>query len=145
MSSFNHVSLLGNIAADPELRYTSGGTPVANFSLATNERGPVDKVTGERKQNTNFHKIVCWGKLGETCAEYLSKGRQVLVEGRIQYRSYTDKEGIMRKVAEIIAKNVQFLGGPKKVENEPAAAEDLASDDAPESSTVPESPAEEIK
>jgi single-strand DNA-binding protein len=130
MSSYNKVTLLGNLASDPELRFTSGGTPVSNFNLATNERGAVDKDSGERKTNTNFHKIVAWGKLGETCSEFLSKGRQVLVEGRIQYRTYEDKDGIKRKIAEIVARNVQFLGAPKKAD-EPS---EMSSDDSPEES-----------
>lgn len=126
MSSFNKTVILGNLAGDPELRYTSGGTPVANFSVATNERGSVDKASGERKQVTNFHRIIAWGKLGETCAQYLSKGRQVLVEGRLQYRTFEDKEGISRKVAEIVANTVQFLGGPRKDAAEPTEAADEA-------------------
>lgn len=129
MSSHNRVTILGNLANDPELRYTSGGTSVANFSVATNERGSLDKDTGERKQVANFHKIIAWGKLGESCAQYLSKGRQVLVEGRLQYRTFEDKEGITRKVAEIVARGVQFLGGPRKNEEEPTEI----NDDAPES------------
>jgi len=125
---FNRVTLLGNLGGDPELRYTSGGTPVSNFSVATNEHAGKDEKTGERKQITNFHRIVAWGKLGETCAQYLNKGRQVLVEGRIQYRTFQDKEGNDRHVTEIVASRVQFLGGPRKDASEPeeAAGEDSA-------------------
>jgi single-strand DNA-binding protein len=116
MSFINHVTLLGNLASDPEMRYTSGGTQVASFTLATNEQGSVDKETGERKKNTNFHRIVVWGKLAESVSTYLKKGRQVLVEGRIQYRNYEDKEGVKRKSTEIVSRNVQFLGSPQKAE-----------------------------
>jgi single-strand DNA-binding protein len=120
---FNRVTILGNLGNDPELRFTSGGTPVANFSVATNEHAGTDKESGEKKQITNFHRIVAWGKLGETCAQYLNKGRQVLIEGRIQYRSFDDKEGAKRNVTEIVASRVQFLGGPRKESSEEATSE----------------------
>ena len=81
-----------------------------------------DEKTGERKQITNFHRIVTWGKLAETCAQYLNKGRQVLVEGRIQYRQFKDKDGNDRNVTEIVAQRVQFLGGPRKEASEPEEA-----------------------
>lgn len=116
MSFVNHVTLLGNLANDPEVRFTSGGVQVATFNLATNEQGAIDQETGERRKNTNFHRIVVWGKLAEVCAEYLSKGRQVLVEGRIQYRRYEDKEGVSRSSTEVVSRNIQFLGGPRKEE-----------------------------
>ena len=132
---FNRVTILGNLGNDPELRFTSGGTPVANFSVATNEHAGTDKESGEKKQITNFHRIVAWGKLGETCAQYLNKGRQVLIEGRIQYRSFDDKEGAKRNVTEIVASRVQFLGGPRKESSEEASDAPVAT----ETSDVPTS------
>ena len=122
MSFVNHVTLLGNLANDPEMRYTSGGTPVTTFTLATNEPGSKDD-SGERRSYPNFHRIVVWGKLAEACSQHLSKGRQVMLEGRIQYRSYEDKQGVSRKSTEIVSRNVQFLGGPRKDANSTDIAE----------------------
>lgn len=106
----NKVLLLGRLGADPEVRYTPSGAAVANFNLATNESW-TDKE-GQKQERTEWHRIVVWGKLGELCGQYLTKGRQAFVEGRIQTRDWTDKEGNKRYTTEIIAQNVQFLGGP---------------------------------
>ncbi|MCB0406348.1 MAG: single-stranded DNA-binding protein [Bdellovibrionales bacterium] len=106
----NKVILIGRLGADPEVRYTSGGSAVANFNLATNESW-MDKE-GQKKERTEWHRVVVWGKLGELCGQYLSKGRQAFVEGRLQTRDWQDKDGNKRYTTEIVAQNIQFLGGP---------------------------------
>ncbi len=101
----NHVVLIGRLTRDPELRYTPNGTAVANFTLAVDR--PFLNQAGERE--ADFIPIVTWQKLAETCANHLHKGRLVAVEGRLQIRSYEDQEGQRRRVAEVVAGNVQFL------------------------------------
>ena len=105
----NKVILIGNLGKDPEVRFTPSGQAVANFNIATNESW-MDK-SGQKQERTEWHKIVVWGKLGELCGEYLSKGRQCYIEGRLQTREWTDKEGKKNYTTEIVAQNVQFLGG----------------------------------
>ena len=109
MASVNKVILIGNLGRDPELRYTQNGQAVANFTLATNER--FSTKDGEKQERTEWHRIVAWGRTGELCAQYLSKGRSVYLEGRLQTREWEDKEGQKRKTTEIVATTVQFLGG----------------------------------
>jgi len=109
-SGVNKVLLIGRLGNDPEVRYTSGGGAVANFNVATNESW-TDKQ-GQKQERTEWHRVVVWGKLGELCGQYLSKGRQAYVEGRLQTREWTDKEGHKRYTTEIVAQNIQFLGGP---------------------------------
>jgi single-strand DNA-binding protein len=101
--------LIGNLGRDPEVRYTAGGKAVANFSLATNESWQ-DK-DGNRQEQTEWHKIVAWGKLGEICGEYLSKGKSVYIEGRLQTRKWKDKEEKERTTTEIVALDMIMLGG----------------------------------
>ena len=108
-SGVNKVILVGNLGKDPEVRYTPDGQAVANFNIATNENW-TDK-SGQKQERTEWHRIVVWGKRAEVCSKYLSKGRQVFVEGRIQTRTYDDKDGNKRYITEIIAADVQFLGG----------------------------------
>lgn len=111
MASINKATLIGNLGKDPEVRHTPAGQSVANFSLATNEHW-TDK-SGEKREKTEWHRIVVWGKQAETCAQYLKKGRSVYVEGRISTREWTDNGGQKRYTTEIIANNVTFLGsGP---------------------------------
>jgi single-strand DNA-binding protein len=105
----NKAILVGNLGRDPEVRFTPSGRAVANFTLATTERWT--DPDGNKKEHTEWHTIVVWGKQAETCGQYLSKGRQVYVEGKIRSREYEDKEGHKRKVTEVIADNVRFLGG----------------------------------
>ena len=107
MASVNKVILIGRLGRDPELRYTQGGQAVANFTLATNER--FANKSGEPQERTEWHRIVAWGKTGELCAQYLSKGRSVYIEGRLQTRDWEDKEGQKRSTTEIVAQNVTFL------------------------------------
>lgn len=109
MASINKVILIGNLGRDPEIRYTSNGTAVANFSLATSENWT--NKDGEKETRTEWHRIVAWGRLGEICGEYLSKGKSVYIEGRIQTREWDDAGGNKRQVKEIIAQQMQMLGG----------------------------------
>lgn len=107
MASVNKVILVARLGADPEIRYTSSGQAVATLRVATNEWSG----SGEsREERTEWHRVVVWGKLAERCNEYLKKGRQVYLEGRLQTRSW-EKDGIRRFSTEIVANTVQFLGG----------------------------------
>ena len=108
MGSVNKVILVGNLGRDPELRYTPGGQAVANFTMATT-RNWTDK-DGKKQERTEWHRIVAWGKLGETCGQYLSKGRQVYIEGRLETREWNDKDGHKRQTTEINALEIVFLG-----------------------------------
>lgn len=116
MSGLNKVHLIGRLGQDPEVRYLQDGTPVASFSLATSENW-TDKA-GERQERTEWHKIVAWNKLADLAKKYLAKGRQVYVEGKIQYRDWTDKEGVKRKSTEIVASNIVFLGSKPEAGDE---------------------------
>lgn len=106
--SVNKVILVGNLGKDPELRYTAQQLPVASFSIATNERRK--DQSGNWVNQTEWHNVVVFGKVAENCNQYLKKGRQVYLEGRIQTRKWQDKEGKDRYTTEIIATSVQFLG-----------------------------------
>jgi single-strand DNA-binding protein len=108
MSGVNKVILVGNLGADPQIRYTPQGTAVANFSLATTER--FTNKNGERESRTEWHRIVAWGRLAEICNEYLKKGKQIYIEGRIQTRQWDDKDGNKKFTVEIIAQNMVMLG-----------------------------------
>lgn len=107
--SVNKVILVGNLGKDPEVRYTASGTAVANFSLATTER--YKDRDGNNQEKTEWHNIVAWRQLAEICGKYLSKGRQVYIEGKIQTRSYDDRDGNKRYITEIVADQMQMLGG----------------------------------
>ena len=109
MAGVNKVILVGNLGRDPEIRYMADGTPVANFSIATSDEWK-DKQTGEKREKTEWHRIVAWGRLGEICGQYLHKGRQVYIEGKLQTRSW-EQDGTTRYTTEINAFTVQFLGG----------------------------------
>src|SRR5579885_365552 len=105
--SLNRVQLIGNLTRDPELRYTPTGTAVCTFGLATNRSWTTD--TGEKKEETEFHKIVAWNKLGELCSQLLAKGRKVFVEGRIAYRKYTKQDGTEQNSTEIVIDDMMVL------------------------------------
>lgn len=109
MAGINKAIIVGRLGQDPEIRYMPDGTPVANFSVATSESW-IDKTTGEKKERTEWHRIVAWRKLAEICAQYLSKGKQVYIEGRIQTEEWLDKEGNKRYTTKIIASTMQMLG-----------------------------------
>ena len=109
MAGINKAILIGRLGSDPEIRYTPSGVAVANFSIATSEEWK-DKDTGEKRERTEWHRIVAWGRLGEICGEYLSKGRQVFIEGRIQTRDWEDQNGVKRYTTEIVANQMLMLG-----------------------------------
>jgi single-strand DNA-binding protein len=106
----NKAILIGNLGADPEMRYTQGGKAVANLRIATSERWK-DKQTGEQQERTEWHRVVLFGKLGEIAGEYLKKGSQVYLEGRIQTRKWQGQDGQDRYSTEIVADTMQMLGG----------------------------------
>ena len=125
MAGVNKAILIGNLGRDPELRYTQNGQAVVNFTLATSENW-TDRNTGQKQERTEWHRIVAWGRTGEVCAEYLSKGKKVYIEGRIQTREWEDKEGAKRWTTEINAQTVQFLGAPRSSEGASGEAGDTA-------------------
>jgi single-strand DNA-binding protein len=108
MAGVNKAILVGNLGRDPELRKTPNGQAVCNFTLATSETW--NDKNGERVERTEWHRIVAWGRVGELCHQYLSKGRTVYVEGRIQTREWEDKDGNKRYTTEINASTVNFIG-----------------------------------
>ena len=108
MAGVNKVILVGRLGADPEVRYTNTGTAVANFNMATSS-SYTDK-SGEKTEKTEWHRIVAFGKLGEICGEYLAKGKQVYIEGRLQTRDWEDRDGNKKKTTEIVAGVMQMLG-----------------------------------
>ncbi len=109
MRGVNKVILIGNLGRDPEIRYTRDGTAVANLNLATSDSWKDSQ--GQRQERTEWHRVVAWDKLAEIAKEYLSKGRQVYIEGRLQTRSWEDKEGHKRTTTEIRADQMVMLGG----------------------------------
>ena len=131
MASVNKVILIGNLGRDPEVRFTQGGNPVANFTMATTERW--NDPSGEKKERTEWHRIVVWGKQAEIAGEYLRKGRPVYVEGSLQTREWTDREGNKRYTTEVRAQRLQLLGS-RGDERQPVAAapvEEVAEPGAP--------------
>jgi len=106
---YNKATLLGRLGQDPELRYTQSGTAFANFSIATNEHWR-DKE-GNKQERTEWHRIVAFNRLGEICGQYLSKGKLVFIEGRIQTRDWVDKDNIKRYTTEIVASEMKMLDG----------------------------------
>ena len=111
----NKVFLIGNVGKDPETRYSAGGTAIVSVSVATSESWK-DKQTGEKQERTEWHRVKFFGKLAEIVGEYLKKGKQVYIEGSIRSSKYTDKEGIERWSTDIIANNMQMLGGEPNAE-----------------------------
>jgi single-strand DNA-binding protein len=108
VASINKVILIGNLGGDPEVRYTPSGKPVANFTIATTENWT--NKDGGKEERTEWHRIVAWGRLGEICGEYLHKGKQVYIEGKLQTRSWEDRDGNKRYTTEILAQTMQMLG-----------------------------------
>ena len=109
MASVNKVILLGNLGRDPETRYTTGGDAVTNLSVATSEQWK-DK-NGEKQERTEWHRVVLFGRQAEIAGEYLKKGRSVYIEGRLQTRKYTDKDGVEKYSTEIVGDRMQLIGG----------------------------------
>lgn len=110
MASVNKAIVVGNLGRDPEIRYTQNNTPVATFSIATTDQW--SDRNGEKQERTEWHRIVAWGRLAEICSQYLQKGKQVYVEGRLQTREWEDKDGNKRYTTEIVAQTMQMLGRP---------------------------------
>ena len=110
MANINRVVLVGNLTKDPELRHTPSGTAVCKLRVAVNTRMK-DSATGEWKDKPNYFDVTVWGNQGESCSQYLSKGRSVAVDGRLDWREWEAQDGTKRQAVEIIADTVQFLGG----------------------------------
>jgi single-strand DNA-binding protein len=108
MASLNKVMIIGNLGADPEMRYTANGNAVTSFNVATNET--FTGRDGQRQERTEWFSVVTWNRLAETCAQYLTKGRQVYVEGRLQTRSWDGQDGQKHYRTEVVAETVRFLG-----------------------------------
>lgn len=126
MANLNRATILGNLGADPDVRFTPGGKAVATLSVATNESWKDDK--GVQHERVEWHRVVVWGVQAENCGKYLAKGRQVMIEGRLTTRKWEDKDKITRYSTEIVAQNVIFLGKPEGNGARPPAPGD---DDAP--------------
>jgi len=142
--SLNKAMLIGNLGKDPELRFTPSGRAVARFPVATSEQWT--DANGQRQDRTEWHNIVVWGKQAESCGQYLSKGRQVFIEGSIRSRQYDDKEGQKRYITEVIAQRVQFLGGGGRGDGagggagrgaQSAGGDEMAPAPAPEDDDIP--------
>src|SRR3990170_7410506 len=132
MAGVNKVILVGNLGKDPELRYAPSGMAIANFNIATTETWK-DK-SGAKQEKTEWHKIVAFNKLAEICGEYLNKGKQVYIEGKIQTRQWEDKDGNKRYTTEIVANTLQMLGRAEKAE-EAAPAGMPAAEEPPATET----------
>ena len=132
MSGVNKVILIGNLGGDPTVRFTPTGTAVANFNIATTER--FTNKSGEKEERTEWHRIVAWGKLAEICQQYLKKGKQVYIEGRLQTRQWEDQQGQKRTSTEIVANNMQMLGraGDAPVGDFGGGSQDYSSEPAPQ-------------
>lgn len=138
MASFNKVILIGNLTANPELKYTSGGLAVTSFTIAVNERIP-SKKDGAAREEVGFFDVSVFGKTAENCANYLSKGRPVLVEGRLRQEKW-EKDGVKRSKVTIVANTVQFLGGKggSDTRSEAAPDDDLSiMDELPAETDIP--------
>lgn len=132
MRDLNKVMLIGNVGADPEMRFTANGSPVTSFRIAVNRQR--QGADGERRDETEWVSIVAWNKLAETCNQFLGKGRRVYVEGRLQTRSWDGQDGQKRYRTEVIANDVLFLdrrGGALAEGGDHVEADDLDADDLP--------------
>jgi single-strand DNA-binding protein len=130
MAGVNKAILLGRLGADPEVRYTSSGTAITNFRMATSTM--FTNKEGQKEEKTEWHKVVAFGRLGEICGEYLAKGKQVYIEGRIQTRDWEDKDGNKRWTTEIIVQSMQLLGNAGEKGKGPSSSEPPPLDDVPE-------------
>ena len=135
MAGVNKVILIGRLGKDPEMRYTPDGTAIANFTIATSEEWK-DKSTGNKQERTEWHRIVAFRRLAEICGEYLSKGKQVYIEGRLQTREWEDKNGNKRYTTEIVASQMQMLDGAKQDTGKPDA-EQHNKPNLPENEDIP--------
>ncbi len=133
--SLNRVQLIGNMTRDPELRYTPSGVAVCTFGIATNRGWTTD--TGERKEETEFHRIVAWNKLAELCSQHLAKGRKVFVEGRLATRNWTGQDGTQKTTVEIVVDDVIFLDSRRPDDASRTAPPPAAREEAPVVPPVP--------
>ena len=109
MASVNKVILIGNLGRDPEVRYATSGSAICNVTIATSRQWK-DKTSGEKQEETEWHRVVFYDRLAEIAGEYLKKGRSVYVEGRLKTRKYTDKDGVEKYATEVVATDMQLLG-----------------------------------
>ena len=137
-ASLNKVILIGNLTADPELRYTPSGTARTRFSIAVNRQ--YKNASGQLQEEVTFVPIITWGSQAENCANYLSKGRSVAVEGRLRIDSFENAEGERRKVVEVVANSVQFLGGPARSGDGGGSAAERPQESAPKAPSDEEVP-----
>ncbi len=129
---YNKVFLIGNMVRDPELRYTPSGIPVARFAIAVNRIKKKGSDRAEGGQDVDFINIVAWRRLAEVCGEFLKKGRPVAIEGRLQIRTYTGRDGQKRTMSEVIADNMQMLGRrPEESAGAPHVAEETGGEETP--------------
>ncbi len=129
---YNKVFLIGNMVRDPELRYTPSGIPVARFAIAVNRIKKKGSDGEDGAQEVDFINIVAWRRLAEVCGEFLKKGRPVAIEGRLQIRGYTGRDGQKRTMSEVVADNMQMLGRrPEGAAEEHPAAEETAGEETP--------------
>ena len=144
MSSVNKVILIGRLGKDPEVKYTPSGAPVAKFTLATDE--VFKDRAGEQQRRTEWHTIVAWNRLAEICGEYLTKGKQIYIEGSIRSHQWEDQSGNKRTAYEIQARDMKMLGSksdsPQPDRSSAAAASALSAPSAPPPETEPQAPSE---
>ena len=130
----NRITLIGRVGADPEIRYTQDGTPVAQFNLATTKSW---KKGGEKQEKTTWHKIIAWRKLAEIIGQYVKKGSLLYVEGELEIREYEDKQGVKRKTHEIIINDMKMLGGKNEGSSRPASSQQSQDEDFPAEDDIP--------
>jgi single-strand DNA-binding protein len=126
----NKVMVIGHLGRDPEMRYTPSGRPVTTFTVATSRSW--NTADGERHSETEWFNVVTWGNLAEICKQYLTKGQQVYIEGRLQTRRWDDKEGVKHSTIEIVANEMMMLGERREANNHPQAGEDVAASEESE-------------
>ncbi|MES2901956.1 MAG: single-stranded DNA-binding protein [Pseudomonadota bacterium] len=136
MASVNKVIIVGNLGRDPEIRYMPSGDAIANIAVATSYKSK-DKNTGEQKELTEWHRISFFGRMAEIVGQYLKKGSSVYVEGRLQTRKYTDKDGVEKYATDIVAENMQMLGGRAGMGGDAGGMDDGGGYDAPPQRQAP--------
>ena len=129
MSSVNKALIIGNLGQDPEIKYTQSGSPVANLSVATSERWK-DKNTGEQKEQTEWHRVVVFGRLAEIAEQYLKKGSKVFIEGKIQTRDWEDAEGNKKYTTEVVAREMTMLNSRASTDSSASSSDNSAKDTA---------------
>jgi len=129
MSSVNKALIIGNLGQDPEIKYTQSGSPVANLSVATSERWK-DKNTGEQKEQTEWHRVVVFGRLAEIAEQYLKKGSKVFIEGKIQTRDWEDAEGNKKYTTEVVAREMTMLDSRASTDSSASSSDNSAKDAA---------------